>query len=205
MSSNEKCTQKKSNISLKKSSCELRKKSNVNQKTSKNKFRLSSTKVKSGQTPAKKTDVNVETDDGMANVKNSFNESKNAICNKVDSLNETVKEELDTQTKVIYQFKAYRLDGQMVSMRRYYDKVVLIVNFASNDRHFGEKMINNLIFLFNKYNKKGFEVAAFPTNQFGCEPLDSKEMAEFIKEQEIHFDVYRKIELSGMEMKNLKT
>ncbi|OZC06516.1 glutathione peroxidase [Onchocerca flexuosa] len=65
----------------------------------------------------------------------------------------------------IYQFRVRDINGAEVSLDRYRNKVVLIVNVASEC---GLTHINyvQLKDLHDKYKEQGFAVAAFPCNQF---------------------------------------
>lgn len=53
--------------------------------------------------------------------------------------------------------------------------------------------------LFEKYNNDGFEIAAFPCNQFGSqEPWDNAEIKKWVKETfGVTFDMFAKINVNG--------
>jgi len=52
--------------------------------------------------------------------------------------------------------------------------------------------------LYEKYSRKGFEVLAFPCNQFGAqEPGTNAEIQAFAKSQGAKFPVFGKIEVNG--------
>lgn len=53
--------------------------------------------------------------------------------------------------------------------------------------------------LYNKYKGRGFMILAFPCNQFGNQEKDNnKKIQEFIKEREIEFPVFSKIDVNGI-------
>lgn len=66
----------------------------------------------------------------------------------------------------IYSFNAKDSDGKEVSLEKYRGKVVIIVNTASQCG-FTDSNYSQLKELLDKYKDRGFEVAAFPCNQFG--------------------------------------
>lgn len=96
-----------------------------------------------------------------------------------------------------YQLTATSLDGQLISMADYADKVVLVVNTAS---HCGfTPQYNGLEVLYKKYASQGFVVLGFPCNQFGKqEPGDAEDIAQtcFIN-YGVSFPMFEKIEVNG--------
>ena len=78
----------------------------------------------------------------------------------------------------IYQFNTHRLNGEEISLSEYQDKVLLIVNTASQCGF--TPQLKDLTDLKNEFKDQDFEILAFPSNDFGGqEPLDGKELAEF--------------------------
>jgi glutathione peroxidase-family protein len=66
----------------------------------------------------------------------------------------------------IYDFTVNDADGKDVSLDKYKGKVLLIVNVASQCG-FTNSNYTQMKELLDKYHDRGFEVAAFPCNQFG--------------------------------------
>jgi len=65
----------------------------------------------------------------------------------------------------IYQFNVQTLDGEEISLSEYKDKVLLIVNTASECGF--TPQIKELADLKDQFNGKDFEILAFPSNDFG--------------------------------------
>jgi glutathione peroxidase len=97
----------------------------------------------------------------------------------------------------IYDFKVKNSVNEDISMSDYKDKVVLIVNTASEcgftDQYEG---LENL---YEKHKEQGLEVVGFPCNQFGGQESGSdSEIQEFCQMKfGIKFPVYKKIEVNG--------
>ncbi|MEY0160471.1 glutathione peroxidase [Providencia rettgeri] len=96
-----------------------------------------------------------------------------------------------------HQLAATSLGGQLISMKDYADKVVLVVNTAS---HCGfTPQYNGLESLYKKYAHQGFVVLGFPCNQFGKqEPGSAEEIAQtcFIN-YEVSFPIFEKVDVNG--------
>lgn len=96
-----------------------------------------------------------------------------------------------------HQLAATSLGGQLISMKDYADKVVLVVNTAS---HCGfTPQYNGLESLYKKYAPLGFVVLGFPCNQFGKqEPGSAEEIAQtcFIN-YEVSFPIFEKVDVNG--------
>jgi glutathione peroxidase-family protein len=53
--------------------------------------------------------------------------------------------------------------------------------------------------LYEKYEKEGLRIAAFPSNQFaGQEPACDIDIKEFAKKNNVKFDMYSKIDVNGI-------
>ncbi|OYU94842.1 MAG: glutathione peroxidase [Bacteroidetes bacterium B1(2017)] len=89
------------------------------------------------------------------------------------------------------------LTGQLVSLADFSGKVLLIVNTASECGF--TPQLKNLETLYQTYHKKGFEVLAFPSNDFGKqEPLNGESIQEFCKLQyQTTFPIFDKIKVKG--------
>ena len=96
----------------------------------------------------------------------------------------------------IYQFNVQRLNGEEVSLAEYKDKVLLVVNTASQCSF--TPQLKELADLKDKFAGEDFEILAFPSNDFGGqEPLEGKELAEFCEIQRVNYPVFEKIRVRG--------
>ena len=78
----------------------------------------------------------------------------------------------------IYDFEVKDLAGKAVKLSDYKGKVLLIVNIASKCGL--TPQLDALQKVYEKYNKQGFEILGFPSNQFaGQEPLNGNDIKEF--------------------------
>lgn len=97
----------------------------------------------------------------------------------------------------LYGFSANLIDGQPLSLGYFRGRVLLIVNTAS---HCGfTPQYAALEELYRRYNSRGFEVLAFPSNQFGRqEPGTAAEIAEFCdRNYKVSFPLFARIEVNG--------
>lgn len=77
----------------------------------------------------------------------------------------------------IFSRSVKNVDGDVVNLSYLNDKVVLVVNTASECGL--TKQLEGLQYLFQKFKDRGFEVIAFPSNDFGNqEPLDNEGIAK---------------------------
>lgn len=97
----------------------------------------------------------------------------------------------------IYDFTAIDYRGQEVPLSNYQGKVLLIVNTAS-DCGFTPQY-EGLQSLYDTYQQQGFEVLAFPCNQFKQQEKGSnEEIKSFCDLQfNIKFPLFGKIEVNG--------
>lgn len=82
-------------------------------------------------------------------------------------------------------------------MSKYAGHPTIIVNVATQCglTKSNYKQLNEL---FDKYEKDGLRIAAFPCNQFGNqEPGCSVDIKEFITKNGVRFDMYEKVEVNG--------
>lgn len=99
----------------------------------------------------------------------------------------------------IYDFSVKDIDGNEVSLEKYRNQVVLIVNVASK-WGFTDKNYTQLQKLHEKYaEEKGLRILGFPCNQFGSqEPGSEEEIKKFATERYgVKFDMFSKIEVNG--------
>ena len=97
----------------------------------------------------------------------------------------------------IYDLNVKNADMQDVSLSEYQDKVLLVVNVASECGL--TYQYEGLQSLYNDYQKDGFEILGFPCNQFGAqEPGTNEEIQFFCTEKyEVGFPIFDKIEVNG--------
>ncbi|MBS0482805.1 MAG: glutathione peroxidase [Proteobacteria bacterium] len=102
-----------------------------------------------------------------------------------------------SEAKTIADFTATLPNGEVVSLADKLGKVILVVNTASKCGF--TPQYDGLEALWNKYRDRGFEVIAFPCNQFGGqEPGSADEIAEFCKVNfGLSFPLMGKIEVNG--------
>jgi len=100
-------------------------------------------------------------------------------------------------TKTIYPFKVKFLNGKEQSLSAYADKVLLVVNTASECGF--TPQLQELQALRDEYANQGFEVLGFPSNDFGAqEPLDGNEISEFCEiNYGVHFPIFEKVMVRG--------
>jgi glutathione peroxidase len=96
-----------------------------------------------------------------------------------------------------YTLSATSLQGQVINMSEYKDKVVLIVNTASKCGF--TYQYEGLQDLYTKYKDQGFVILGFPCNQFGeQEKGSSDEITEFCQiNYGVDFQMFEKIDVNG--------
>jgi len=101
-------------------------------------------------------------------------------------------------SKSIYDFTVKDIRGNDVNLSQYSGKVLLIVNVASQCG-LTQTNYKELNVLYEKYKNKGFEILAFPCNQFaGQEPGNNDEIAEVVCTRfKSEFPVFDKVEVNG--------
>ncbi len=97
----------------------------------------------------------------------------------------------------IYDVSATGIDGNPLSLRTYKDKVLLIVNTASQCGFTSQ--YQGLQALYDQYAKQGLVVLGFPCNQFGGqEPGNSDQIQSFCETNfGVSFPLFQKIEVNG--------
>ena len=98
-----------------------------------------------------------------------------------------------TKAANVFSYKALSLDGKKVLLSAYKGKALLIVNTAS--RCGFTPQYRSLETLYEKYKDRGFEVLAFPANNFrGQEPGSNEEIRDFC------FPLFSKISVAGSDI-----
>ncbi len=89
------------------------------------------------------------------------------------------------------------MNGKDVHLSDYKGKVLLIVNVASECGF--TPQYEGLEEIYRNYNEKGFEILAFPCNQFGGqEPGTNEEIKNFCTSRyDVTFKLFDKIEVNG--------
>lgn len=97
----------------------------------------------------------------------------------------------------LYDFSATKADGATLELSSLKGKTLLIVNVASNCGF--TPQYNGLEKLYQTYKKQGFEIIAFPCNQFGHqEPGSNKEIISFCQlNYDVSFTIMSKIDVNG--------
>ncbi|KAI4334726.1 hypothetical protein L6164_013438 [Bauhinia variegata] len=107
--------------------------------------------------------------------------------------------QMATETsKSVYDFTVKDIRGNDVSLSEYRGKVLLIVNVASQCG-LTQSNYKELNVLYEKYKNQGFEILAFPCNQFaGQEPGSNEEIQEVVCTRfKAEFPIFDKIEVNG--------
>ncbi|MCU7554228.1 glutathione peroxidase [Alteromonas sp. ASW11-19] len=97
----------------------------------------------------------------------------------------------------LYEITATRNSGETESMSAYQGQVLLIVNTASECGF--TYQYEGLQSLYDTFNKQGFQVLAFPCDQFGHqEPGSDEEIASFCTARfGVEFPLFSKIDVNG--------
>ena len=97
----------------------------------------------------------------------------------------------------VYDFSARLLNGEDVSLSRWRNQVLLIVNTASQCGF--TPQYAGLETLYENLHGDGFTILGFPCNQFGAqEPGSEAEIGQFcLKNYGVSFPIFAKIEVNG--------
>jgi len=86
--------------------------------------------------------------------------------------------------KVFYDFKIKSINGEIIDLNKYQNKVVLLVNTASYCGF--TKQYTDLQELWDRYNSKGLIVLGIPSNSFNQEKKNNEDVKEFC---EVNFNI----------------
>ncbi|XP_010525905.1 PREDICTED: phospholipid hydroperoxide glutathione peroxidase 1, chloroplastic [Tarenaya hassleriana] len=100
--------------------------------------------------------------------------------------------------KTVHDFTVKDIDGEDVSLRKFKGKVLLIVNVASRCG-LTTSNYSELSHVYEKYKTQGFEILAFPCNQFGGqEPGSNTEIKQFACSRfKAEFPIFDKVDVNG--------
>ena len=99
--------------------------------------------------------------------------------------------------ETIYNFSVKDADLADISLKKYENKIILIVNVASFcGLTYQYKGLENI---YKKYKDEGFEIIGFPCNQFAYqEPGSNQEIKEFCDTNYgVTFEIMSKIKVNG--------
>ncbi|WP_295711189.1 glutathione peroxidase [Mucilaginibacter sp.] len=99
-------------------------------------------------------------------------------------------------TTSVYKFNIQKLNGDEISLSAYKNKVLLIVNTASQCGF--TPQYNDLVSLKEAFINTDFEILAFPSNDFGGqEPLEGAAIDAFCANMGVNYPVFDKIRVRG--------
>jgi glutathione peroxidase len=104
---------------------------------------------------------------------------------------------MPTSNGSLYDISAELLDGSPISLSHFQGSVLLIVNAASQCGF--TPQYTALEQLYEQYHDRGFQVLAFPCNQFGAqEPGTAEDITQFCQRNyRVSFPIFSKIEVNG--------
>jgi len=102
-----------------------------------------------------------------------------------------------TKDANVYKYSVKNIKKEDVSLKKFEGKVLLIVNVASECGY--TPQYAGLEKIYRKYKAKGFEILAFPCNDFGMqEPGTNEEIQKFCSSNfDVTFPLFDKIEVKG--------
>src|SRR5471030_2165435 len=96
----------------------------------------------------------------------------------------------------IYRFNVQKLNGEEISLSAYKNKVLLIVNTASQCGF--TPQLKDLVALKSEFAGRDFEILAFPSNDFGGqEPLEGDAIGQFCESYGANYPIFEKIRVRG--------
>jgi len=97
----------------------------------------------------------------------------------------------------IHDFTVKNIEGKDVSLSEYKGKVLLVVNTASKCGF--TPQLDAMDELYNQYKDEGFEILAFPSNDFaGQEPLNGEEIKQFcVTKYNAEYPIFDKVHVKG--------
>ena len=112
-------------------------------------------------------------------------------------INSNNRKDNSEMNKNIYDISVKTMEGVMKSLSDYRNKVLLIVNVASKCGY--TKQYEGLESIYGKYKDRGFEILAFPCNDFGGqEPGTNEEIRTFCESKyNVTFSLFDKTKVLG--------
>lgn len=103
----------------------------------------------------------------------------------------------NTSDRTVYPFNVTTIEGVQQSMGKYRGKVLLIVNTASE--YAFTSQYQELEQLYKQYRDRGFEVLAFPSNDFGKQEKSAGTnlLEDYIAHFRTSFTVFEKSKVTG--------
>lgn len=97
----------------------------------------------------------------------------------------------------IYDYNVKDINGNLISLEKYRNKVLLIVNTATGCGF--TPQYSGLENLYKEYKESGFEILDFPCNQFANQaPGSEEEIKQICKiKYDVSFDQFSKIDVNG--------
>ena len=133
----------------------------------------------------------------MINCSRSTKEESDAKKNNTAENNKENPQDNNNMNKNIYDLSVKNMDGENINLSEYKGKVLLIVNVASKCGFTSQ--YEGLETVYEKYNDRGFEILAFPCNDFGNqEPGSNDEIRTFCESKyNVTFPLFDKIKVLG--------
>lgn len=125
-------------------------------------------------------------------------------CNdKIVSKTDIASKDLSKSTASVYDFEMEDIGGNKVSLSQYKNKVLLIVNTASECGL--TPQYKDLQELYDKYKDKDFVILGFPANNFmGQEPGSNVQIKQFCEANfGVTFPMFSKISVKGNDISPL--
>jgi len=101
-----------------------------------------------------------------------------------------------SEMESFYKMSAQSIDGKTTHFNQFEKKVVLVTNVAAKNGS-AEQNFQELTRLYDKFERRGFVVLAFPTGQFDREVNLESQIKECVKRFNIRFPVFSKIDVNG--------
>jgi len=99
-------------------------------------------------------------------------------------------------TRLAHEFKFIGIEGQLIKLSDYKEKVIIVVNVAS--RCGFTKQYEGLQNLWTKYKTNNLIVIGVPTNDFKQEPGSNKDIKDFCETNfNINFPITEKVKVLG--------
>lgn len=119
------------------------------------------------------------------------------IVNLISASDKSLKTNEGKNIESVHEFSVKDINGKDVSLSDFKGKVLLIVNVASKCGY--TRQYSGLQKIYDKYKEQGFEILAFPCNDFGGqEPGTNEEIAEFCSTNfNVTFPLFDKIKVLG--------